>query len=104
MATRALAAIVDEKRHLVAYLLEHMRLDQRLVLEWKYADGLSVREIASRMGQSEKSTESLLYRARAEFRRAYELQTHDTLASESTPRERNLKRPTPVRARTFLND
>jgi len=39
-------------------------------LEWKYIDGLSVREIAARMALGEKATESLLTRARESFREA----------------------------------
>lgn len=38
------------------------------VLEWKYVDGASVREIAARLGLGEKAAESLLTRARQEFR------------------------------------
>jgi DNA-directed RNA polymerase specialized sigma24 family protein len=44
--------------------------DQRLALEWKYLDGLPVREIAHRMGRTEKAAETLLYRARNAFREA----------------------------------
>jgi len=40
------------------------------VLEWKYVDGLSVREIAGRLGQSPKAAESVLARARGVFREA----------------------------------
>ena len=39
-------------------------------LEWKYIDGLSVREIARRLGLGEKAAESLLTRARESFRTA----------------------------------
>ena len=39
-------------------------------LEWKYVDGLSVREIASRLKLGEKAAESLLSRARESFREA----------------------------------
>ena len=39
-------------------------------LEWKYIDGLSVREIAGRLSLSEKATESVLTRARESFREA----------------------------------
>ncbi|MGH8244301.1 MAG: RNA polymerase sigma factor [Steroidobacteraceae bacterium] len=39
-------------------------------LEWKYIDGLSVREIAGRLSLGEKAAESLLTRARASFREA----------------------------------
>lgn len=44
---------------------------ERLALEWKYLEGLSVREIAARLGRTEKSVESLLHRARVSFRRAF---------------------------------
>ncbi len=37
-------------------------------LEWKYLEGLSVREIAQRLGLGEKAAESLLTRARESFR------------------------------------
>ncbi len=40
------------------------------VLEWKYVDGLSVREIAERLKLGPKATESLLTRARESFRDA----------------------------------
>jgi len=39
-------------------------------LEWKYIDGLSVREIGERLKLSEKAAESLLSRARESFRDA----------------------------------
>jgi RNA polymerase sigma-70 factor (ECF subfamily) len=42
------------------------------VLEWKYVDGLSVAEIAARVGRSEKAIESMLTRARDAFRSALE--------------------------------
>ena len=47
------------------------KTDERLALEWKYADSLSVREIAERLGRTEKAIEAVLYRARASFRAAY---------------------------------
>lgn len=40
------------------------------VLEWKYVDGLSVREIAVRLNVGDKAAESLLTRARDSFREA----------------------------------
>jgi RNA polymerase sigma-70 factor (ECF subfamily) len=39
-------------------------------LEWKYVEGLSVREIAQRLKLGEKAAESLLTRARESFREA----------------------------------
>jgi RNA polymerase sigma-70 factor, ECF subfamily len=41
------------------------------VLEWRYIQGLSVDEIASRLGAGYKATESLLTRARLAFREAF---------------------------------
>ena len=40
------------------------------VLEWKYVDGLSVKDIAARLQTSAKAAESLLTRARSAFRQA----------------------------------
>ena len=40
------------------------------VLEWKYVDGLSVKEIAQRMGVGPKAAESVLTRSRVAFRNA----------------------------------
>jgi len=42
------------------------------VLEWKYVDGLSVREIAEKLAVGPKAAESLLTRARDAFREAME--------------------------------
>jgi RNA polymerase sigma-70 factor, ECF subfamily len=55
----------------VGLVMTEMDDDERLVLEWKYLEGLSVREIARRMGRTEKGVEALLYRARTEFRARY---------------------------------
>ena len=53
--------------------LVHVVLDQLPeryadVLEWKYIDGIPVRDIATRLGLSPKAAESLLTRAREAFR------------------------------------
>jgi len=58
-----------ERRAELAAALERLSDEQRLVLEWKYVDGLSVRRIADCLARTEKSVESLLYRARADLRR-----------------------------------
>ena len=52
--------------------LEEMPERQRRVLEWKYLDSLRVREMADRLGETEKAVETVLYRARIEFRRLFE--------------------------------
>jgi RNA polymerase sigma-70 factor (ECF subfamily) len=54
----------------------HVTLDRlprryAAALEWKYIDGESVHEIASRLGLSGKAAESLLTRARQAFRDAF---------------------------------
>jgi DNA-directed RNA polymerase specialized sigma24 family protein len=46
--------------------------DYANLLEEKYLDGLSVRQIAQRRGVGEKSVESALSRAREAFREKYE--------------------------------
>ena len=41
------------------------------MLEWKYIHGLSMQEIASRLGATAKAVESLLTRAREAFRQGF---------------------------------
>jgi RNA polymerase sigma-70 factor (ECF subfamily) len=59
----------EETRIEVLQILDELPDRQRVVLEWKYLDALRVREIAERLGDSEKAVETVLYRARREFRR-----------------------------------
>ena len=56
----------------VADVLDALADDERVVLEWKYLDRCTVREIAERLGRTEKAVEALLYRARKAFRAHYE--------------------------------
>ncbi len=63
----------EETRAQVLRVLDELPDRQRVVLEWKYLDSLRVREIAERLGDSEKAVETVLYRARREFRRLFEL-------------------------------
>jgi RNA polymerase sigma-70 factor, ECF subfamily len=79
-ADPALDALTDERRGIVISVLAGLRHEYRTALELKYAEGLSVREIANRLGQPEGSTQSLLYRARVEFRQKYDLRTRDRIA------------------------
>jgi RNA polymerase sigma-70 factor, ECF subfamily len=62
----------EETRIEVLRVLDELPDRQRIVLEWKYLDALRVREIAERLGDSEKAVETVLYRARREFRRLFE--------------------------------
>jgi RNA polymerase sigma-70 factor, ECF subfamily len=73
----ALAADADtphgalERRELQRFVqltLDYLPSRYGDVLEWKYINGLSVREIAERLNASAKSVESLLTRARLAFR------------------------------------
>ncbi len=61
-------AIAAETRDAVIRTLDAMNDDERLVLEWKYVESLSVQEIAERLGRRGKAVEAILYRARASFR------------------------------------
>lgn len=62
-----------ETRSRVSGVLEQLPCKQRLILEWKYSEGLRVREIALRLNETEKAVEASLYRARREFRRYFEM-------------------------------
>src|SRR6476469_4182813 len=65
---------VVETKSRVHLALDSLPERQRIVLEWKYLDALSVREMARRLGEAEKAVESVLYRARREFRRLFDSQ------------------------------
>jgi RNA polymerase sigma-70 factor (ECF subfamily) len=60
-----------ELSSLVQLTLDHLPSRYGDVLEWKYIQGLSVGEIADRLGLGYKAAESLLTRARAAFRDAF---------------------------------
>ena len=70
--TDSLMAI--ERKAQVVRAMTELDDEERFVLEWKYLDGLSVRQIAERLGRTEKAAESILYRSRKAFRQAYESQ------------------------------
>jgi RNA polymerase sigma-70 factor (ECF subfamily) len=63
--------IAAETGEAVIRALDALDDEERLALEWKYVESLSVREIAERLGRTEKAVEAVLYRARASFRAAY---------------------------------
>jgi RNA polymerase sigma-70 factor (ECF subfamily) len=60
-----------ESRGQVTQVMAQLVDEERLVLEWKYVDEMAVKEIAVRLGRTEKAVESLLYRARKSFRAAF---------------------------------
>src|SRR4249920_854051 len=55
----------------VQLVLDHLPGRYGDVLEWKYAEGLTVADIAARLGTSIKAAESTLTRARPAFREGY---------------------------------
>ncbi len=64
--------LADETRAEVAAIMDRLRDEERIVLEWKYLDDLAVRDIAARLGRSDKAVEGLLFRARQHFREEWE--------------------------------
>jgi len=66
---RALAT--SELSRLVQVVLDRLPARYGSALEWKYLEGLSVKEIAERLGLSPKAAESLLTRARDAFREGF---------------------------------
>ena len=69
----------SEIARLVRVTLDHIPALYGDVLEWKYFHGLSVKEIARRIGRSPKASESVLTRARESFRDGF-----STLVGEGT--------------------
>lgn len=57
-----------EVARLVHLTVDHLPAQYGRVLEWRYADGLPVTEIAARLAITYKAAESLLSRARQAFR------------------------------------
>lgn len=80
---------LSERRLTIRKVMDGLDEQHRLVLEWKYIDGLSVREIARRFTVTEKAAESILFRARREFRRAMSDKNDEDddrpLATKATP-------------------
>ena len=73
-----LLAYKDQLYRLIGVAMDHLPTLYADALEGKYVHDASVRELASRLGKSEKATESILTRARTAFRDAF-----TTLAAEA---------------------
>ncbi len=58
----------EELARVVWAVLDHLPLHYGNALQWKYIEGLTVREIAGRLETSVKAAESILTRARQAFR------------------------------------
>lgn len=76
---------VEETRLEVLRVLDALPERQRLVLEWKYVESLHVREIAERLGESERAVEAVLYRARRGFRKLFESRIVVRVGDEHEP-------------------
>jgi RNA polymerase sigma-70 factor, ECF subfamily len=66
-----------EDRSVIAEVLRSLPASQRAVLVFVVLDDLPVAEAARLMGKSRSATESLLFRARDSFRRAYGAEDRD---------------------------
>jgi RNA polymerase sigma-70 factor (ECF subfamily) len=64
-----------ETARLVHVVLDRLPPRYASALEWKYIDGIAVKEIASRWSLSEKAAESTLTRAREAFREGFTMLT-----------------------------
>jgi RNA polymerase sigma-70 factor (ECF subfamily) len=60
-----------EISHKVRLVLAKMAKEEREILLMKYVDKKKVKQIASELGRTVKSVESVLFRARSEFRALY---------------------------------
>ncbi|MCP3981960.1 MAG: sigma-70 family RNA polymerase sigma factor [bacterium] len=69
----------SEVGRLVQVALDRLPAHYGDALEWKYLDGLSVKEIASRLDLSPKAAESMLTRARDAFRDVFSTLTRAPL-------------------------
>ena len=61
----------------VLAVLDDLDETKRQCIELKYVEELSVREMAARLDLTEKAVESILYRARLEFRERFERRQQD---------------------------
>ncbi|MBN1238552.1 MAG: RNA polymerase sigma factor [Gammaproteobacteria bacterium] len=61
----------EQVRRVVQAILDHLPTRYGDVLEWKYIQGLSVKEIAARLEVAPKAAESTLSRARVAFRQGF---------------------------------
>lgn len=75
-----------EVGRLVQVALDQLPPHYGNALEWKYLEGVSVKEIASRLELSPKAAESLLTRARDAFRDGFSSLTRTPSAKPSRPR------------------
>ncbi|MFG0331826.1 MAG: RNA polymerase sigma factor, partial [Maioricimonas sp. JB049] len=61
----------EERRADIRDVMDGLPDTQRMALEWKYIEKLSVGDIAARLNVTVKAAESMLFRARREFRERF---------------------------------
>lgn len=86
---------LQERRSEIRNVMDELSDQQRMALEWKYVDKLSVREIAERLNTTEKAAESILFRARKDFRQRMQLRDVDDEAASSMSTSSQLGRLKP---------
>ena len=69
----------DDISRLVQLTLDHLPSVYSDALEWKYIQGLSVKEIAERLQRGTKAAESILTRARQAFRDGFEAVSNEPI-------------------------
>jgi RNA polymerase sigma factor (sigma-70 family) len=87
-----------ERRQEVWAVMDALPEQHRLVLEWKYVEALSVREIAGRIDTTEKAAESILFRARQEFRQIRERQQKAAASPVGNVRQIRQQKPVDIEA------
>ena len=78
----------SEQANEVMAVMNELDETKRQCLEWKYLDKIPVREMAARLDLTEKAVESILYRARIEFRERFErLEKNNDTSTNHFPNE-----------------
>ena len=74
----------EETARLVHVVLDRLPPRYATALEWKYIDGLAVKDIALRLDLTSKAAESMLTRARDAFREGFSVLTHARTTGDRT--------------------
>lgn len=61
----------EQNSQLIHKVLDSLPAEYGNIIEWKYIEGLSVKEIAERLGLSHSATQSALFRARVAFQECH---------------------------------
>jgi RNA polymerase sigma-70 factor (ECF subfamily) len=61
----------EQSTQLIHKVLDSLPAEYGNIIEWKYIEGLSVKEIAIKLGLSDSATQSALYRARVAFQESH---------------------------------